>query len=297
MKWLITLLVFTAFSTGFAQEINSTVTINYDALNGTDRENVVDLAKSIQEYINSHRWTGQDWKGPKIQATLNIYLLSAQNGVYTAQAFVGSQRPIYKSSNTSPMVRIMDNSWQFSYTKDQQLYHNDYQFNSLTSFVDYYMYIVLGFDADSYYPPSDPESGTRFYQKASNIVTMGQNSNNPQGWQSGTLGNYSRYGLVNDLLSARGELFRKAFFEYEYNGIDLLSSEPDTAQATIVSSLNSIINLVLQSGSRNTLVKEFFDAKYLEIAEALKNYPDKSIFQKLSVVDQAHQSTYSKYLN
>lgn len=297
MKWLTAVLVFAALSTATAQEINSAVTLNYDALSGTDRDNVVNLGKLIQDYINGYRWTGKDWKGPKIQVTLNIYLLSAQNGVYTAQAFVGSQRPIYKSSNTSPMVRIMDNSWQFAYTKDQQLYHNDYQFNSLTSFIDYYMYVVLGFDADSYYPPSDPESGTSFYQKASNIVTMGQNSQNPQGWQSGSLGTYSRYGLINDVLSARGELFREALFDYEYNGIDMLTSQRDSAQAVIASSLNKIMDLVIQSGSRNTLVKVFFDAKYLEIADALKDYPDKSIFQKLSIVDQAHQSTYSKYQN
>ncbi|MCL5020781.1 MAG: DUF4835 family protein [Bacteroidetes bacterium] len=297
MKWLIALMVLTAFSSGMAQEINSTITVNYDALNGTDRQNVVDLAKDIQDYINGHSWTGATWKGPKIQVTMNIYLQSAQNGVYTAQAFVGSQRPIYESSSTSPIVRIMDDSWQFSYTKGQQMVHNEYQFNSLTSFVDYYMYIVLGFDADSYYPPSDPESGTNFYQKASNIVTMGQNSGNSQGWQSGTLGTYSRYGLVNDLLSGTGTKFRQAFFEYEYNGIDLLSTEQDTAQATIVNSLNTIMNIVLQSGSSNVLIREFFNAKYIEIADALKNYPDKSIFQRLSVVDQAHQSTWAKFLN
>ncbi len=293
MKWLILMVSIMSFSAAAAQEINATVTLNYDALSGTDRENVIDLGPAIQNYINSYRWTGQDFKGPKIQVTLNIYLLSASNGVYSAQAFVGSQRPIYKSSNISPMVRLLDNSWQFAYTKDQPLLHDEFHFNSLTGFIDYYMYVILGFDFDSY----DPLGGTRFYQKASNIVAQGQNGNYPQGWQPSTSGSYSRYALVNDVLSGKYDIFRTAFYDYEYNGIDLLSTQRDSAQVTIANALNKIADLVLQSGSRSALIRVFFDAKYLEIADALKGYPDKGILGKLSIVDQSHQSTYSKYMN
>lgn len=293
MKWLVLLITFASFSAASAQEINATVTLNYDALGGTDRENVVDLGPAIQNYINSYQWTGQNFRGPKIQVILNIYLQAASNGVYTAQAFVGSQRPIYKSSNVSPMVRIMDNQWQFAYTKDQPLLHNEFQFNSLTGFLDYYMYIVLGFDYDSY----KPMDGSKFFQKAANIVAQGQNSNYAQGWQPSSSGGYSRYSLVNEILSGKYDVFRKAFYEYEYNGIDLLSTERDSAQVTIAKALDNIANLVLQSGSRSTLIRVFFDAKYQEIADALKGYPDKSILQKLAIVDQAHQSAYTKYLN
>jgi Domain of unknown function (DUF4835) len=293
MKWLVLLLSLISFSTAAAQEINATVTVNYDALSGTDRENVINLAPAIQNYINSYRWTGQDFRGPKIQVTLEIHLLSGSNGVYSAQAFIGSQRPIYKSSNISPMVRVLDNSWQFPYTKDQPLLHDEFHFNSLTGFIDYYMYIVLGFDFDSY----DPLGGTSFFQKAANIVAQGQNSDYPQGWQPTTSGSYSRYSLANDVLSGNYDIFRKAFYQYEYNGIDLLSTERDSAQVTIANALNKIADLVLQSGSRSALIRVFFDAKYNEIADALKGYPDKGILQKMSIVDQSHQSTYSKYMN
>ena len=294
MKWLISLFLLVSFSSAMAQEINCTVTLNYDKLDGTDRVNVTNLAPAIQKYINEYRWTGGNFKGPKIQVTLDIYLLSASGGVYNAQAFIGSQRPIYKSTNTSPMVRVLDNSWSFNYTKDQALYHDDYHFNSLTSFIDYYMYVVLGFDYDSY----DPLGGTKYFQKASNIVTLAQTGDLTQGWGPGGSGTYSRYSLVNDVLSGSYDVFRKAFYEYQYNGIDLLSTEKDTAQATIASSLDKIANIVIQSGTRSTLIKVFFDAKYMEIAQALQGYKGApAVLQKLSVVDQAHQSTYEKYLN
>ena len=293
MKWLVLLLTFASFSIAAAQEINATVTLNYDALGGTDRENVTDLGPAIQNYINTYQWTGQDFRGPKIQVTMNIYLMSGSNGVYTAQAFVGSQRPVYKSSSVSPMLRVMDNAWQFAYTKGQPLLHDQFHFNSLTGFIDYYMYMILGFDYDSY----DPMGGTKYFQDASNIVAQGQNSTYSQGWQPTSSGSYSRYSLVNEVLSGKYDVFRKAFYEYEYNGIDLLSTQRDSAQATIAKALNSIANLVLQSGTRSTLIRVFFDAKYQEITNALVGYPDKAILQKLSIVDQAHQSTYAKYLN
>jgi|YelNatPaOPRAMG01_1025707.scaffolds.fasta_scaffold26710_1 hypothetical protein len=292
--WLITIsFLFLFIENSIAQEIDCTVTLNYDALSGSARDNVLKLANSIQDYINGYRWTGQDFKGPKIKVTMSIYLTSASENLYSAQAFIGSQRPVYKSNDVSPMVRILDNQWQFSYTKDQLLYHDDFRFNSLTSFIDFYINIVLGFDYDSY----DPLGGTKFFQRASNIVTMGQNSDTPTGWQPAGVGQYSRYALINDILSPKYEAFRKAFYDFEYNGIDMLSTQRDSAQAVIANALDRIANLAIQSGTRSPLLKEFFDAKYLEIADALKDYPDKGILEKLSIADQAHQSTYAKYIS
>ena len=298
MKWIVLVLLLAFVSVAGAQEIDCTVTLNADALNPSDRVNIQNLGTDIQNYINGYKWT-QSFKGPKIKVTLTIYLMSVTSStstagqVYTAQAFLASQRPVYKSTNVSPMVRVIDNSWQFLYQKDQPLHHDEFHFDPLAGFLDYYMYVVLGFDADSF----EQLSGTQYFQKASNIVAQAQNGDYPQGWQPGGSGTYSRYALVTDALSGKYEAFRRAFFDYEYNGIDLLSTQKDTAQATIANALNRISDLVIQSGTRGALVKMFFDAKYLEIADALKDYRDKSIFQKLSIADQSHQSTYSKYLN
>ena len=293
MRWMVWLFLFAFVATVSAQELDCTVTVNTDALlSGPDKDNAAGLAKQIQDYVNSYRWTGEDFKGPKIKVTMSIQLLTASNGVFTGQAFIASQRPIYKSSDVSPMIRVIDNSWRFAYAKDQQLNHDEFHFISLTGFIDYYMNIVLGFDYDSY----DPLGGSKFFQKASNIVTQGQNGDYPDGWQPGGSGTYSRYSLAGDALSGKFEEFRKAFFDYEYNGIDMLSTQRDSAQVVIAGALNKIADVVIQSGTRSAFAKVFFDAKYSEIAEALRGYADTSVLQKLSIADQSHQSTYTKYL-
>lgn len=301
MKWLTLWLIWAFVSVATAQEIDCTVTLNADALNPSDRVNIQNLGNDIQNYVNSYRWTGGGFKGPKIKVTMTVYLMSVSTPsagagqVYNAQAFVASQRPVYPpgNTNTSPMVRVIDNSWEFAYQKDQPLHHDEFRFDPLAGFIDYYMYVILGFDADSF----KPLDGTQYFQRASNIDAQAQNSDYPQGWQQGGSGTYSRYALVTDALSGNYELFWRAFYDYQYNGIDLLSTQKDTAQAVIANSLGKISDLVIQSGMRSALVKMFFDAKYLEIADALKDYRDKGVFQKLSIADQAHLSTYSKYLN
>lgn len=299
MKWMTLLLLLAFVASAVAQEIDCTVTLNAEQLNVSDRVNIQNLGTDIQNYINSFKWTGGDFKGPKIKVTLTIYLMSVSSStsvagqVYTAQAFIASERPVYRSASGSPMVRVIDNSWQFVYQKDQPLHHNEFHIDPLAGFIDYYMYIVLGFDADSF----EPLKGTNYFQRASNIVSQAQNGDYSQGWQSGGSGTYSRYSLVSDALSGKYEAFRKAVFDYQYNGIDLLSTQKDTAQTVIAGALNKITDLVIQSGTRSAFTKVFFDTKYLEISDALKDYPDKGIFQKLSIADQSHQSTYSKYLN
>ena len=50
------------------------------------------------------------------------------------------------------MLRIKDDSWQFTYTRGQSMYHDNFKFNSLTSLLDYYAYMIIGFDDDSWEP-------------------------------------------------------------------------------------------------------------------------------------------------
>lgn len=288
MKWIFVLTTLTSFSFATAQEINAKVSLNYTALTGSDAANVYGLGNAIRNYINDFQWTNGSFTGPAIPVTFEIYLLSASNGVYSAQAFIGSQRPIYNSSNMSPMVRIFDNAWQFNYTQGEPLLHNQFSFNPLTGFIDYYMYIVLGFDADSY----SPMGGTKYFQDASNIVAQAQSSNYSEGWQASTSGDYSRYGLVTDLLSGNYDGFRTAFYNYEYNGIDMLTTQPDSAQAVIAAAMDTVVDIVRQSGAVGTLIRVFFNAKYQEIANALRGYPHDAILKQLARIDPTHRSAY-----
>ncbi|CUS86217.1 protein of unknown function (DUF4835) [Candidatus Kryptonium thompsonii] len=56
-------------------------------------------------------------------------------------------------------MRIFDDKVEFFYDKNAPLYHDEFRFDPLLSLIDFYMYIVIGYDFDTY----EPFGGTEFF--------------------------------------------------------------------------------------------------------------------------------------
>ena len=200
----------------FSQELNCKVTVNYESIPTGNRELLSDFANSIEDYLNKTRFTDK-WEVDKIDCAFNIFFIGASSDVnYTAQAVITSQRPIYQSAKNSLMLSINDGQWSFTYEKNQTLYPTQSVFDPLTSFLDYYAYIIIGFNEDSY----DELLGNPFFTKAFDIVNLGANSSFRTGWEKSS-GSYTRRGLVEDLLNEKYRPFREAFFNYHYQEYSL----------------------------------------------------------------------------
>jgi hypothetical protein len=281
---------FLSMAPAASAQIDCKVTVNMDKIQGTNKEQLEDFATDIQTYISTNKWAGDDYDGDPIKCTLNIFFLS-QNGDndYTAQIFLGSQRPIYgdPSGKSTAMLRIVDDKWEFIYQKGHPLYRNEQQFDPLTDFIDFYMYLVVGFDYDSY----DPLAGTKYFQKC--FVFCNQATSGAIGWDRNPSG-YSRLTLVEDLLNPKYGSFREGFYSYHYKGLDLLAKKPDEGYKNIISFLESIGEQKRIGNPRALIFKNFFDAKYMELADIFKNYNSKNVYQLLVKIDQAHQATYEE---
>jgi len=96
-------------------------------------------------------------------------------------------------------------------------------------------------------------------------------------------------------LNEKFQNFRKAFFDYHYNGLDLASEDPTLPAKKLINFIKVLEDLRNKVFSRSILLKVFFDTKYLEFCEVLRNYPDKSVFDRLKKIDPAHISTYDEY--
>ncbi len=279
------------FISSFSQEIECKVTVNFEQLPPQNKSDLADFAEKIQRYINSYKWTNVDLNSEKIQCTLNIFFTSASGNNYQAQIFVGSQRKIYESDKSTAVLRILDDKVDFFYDKNAPLYHDEFRFDPLLSLIDFYMYIVIGYDFDTY----EPLGGTEFFEKAFRICTNAQSSKFSRGWQKTSSG-YSRFNLIDELLDPKYSDFRKAIYEYHYNGLDILNKYPEDALATIDSVIDVMINIKKNVNPTSTLVKLFFNAKYMELAELFKNAKNKeAIFIKLILADPSHQATYLEY--
>lgn len=268
-------------------QIEAQVTVNLDQLPGSARDPLQSFGADVEKYINSNKWTTEDIGNDKIKISITIFFLTAPgSNAYTAQLFLGSQRPVYKSQKNSAMLRMFDDSWDFTYTKNQPLYRDESRFDPMTSFLNFYMYLVLGYDFDSYSPPL---SGTTYFQKA--ITICGSAPSGTKGWDRGTSG-YSKYSFVEELLNSKYQPVREGMFMYNYKGIDYLAVKPDLAHKNIITFIQNVADFKRSVDPRSLVVKAFFDAKYQELAEIFRDYQDKSVLQLLSSVDPSHESTY-----
>ncbi len=277
-----------------AQELDATVIVNVEQLQTAARERLDNFKNQISDYLNNTKFTRQAWEGEKIKCTFNIFFVAAGDGVtYSTQLVVSSQRAIEGSQLNSLMFTIMDNVWQFKYEKGQAMYFNHADFDPLTSLLDFYAYIIIGFDMDSYYLLG----GTDYFQRALDIAAKGGGGQFSNEWQLKSTA-YNRRALVDNLLNAKYQLFRQDFFDYHYNGLDLFYSKEDrnTAYKNIAKLIYNLDKMKDQIDRRSVLMKVFFDAKAGEFVEYLKSYPDKSIFQILKKIDVSHTSKYDEAL-
>ena len=286
MKYTVLFLLFLSYTT-FAQELNCRVEVNFQNLPVNNRELLVDFAGIIENYMNTTRYTNEDF-AQRIDCSMSIFFTGASSDIdYSAQIVVVSQRPIYKSTKNSPILTVNDGQWQFKYQKGQALYANQTSFDPLTSFLDYYALIIIGMDMDTF----ELSGGTVYFKRAQDIVNLGSNSGASLGWQSSSA-SYSRWGLVNDILSATYTFFRNSIFDYHY-GIDIFSQNKQLGQPKIAGLVNVLWIMYEKIGNINSVfVRTFFDAKHGELIDYLRDYPDPELFSKLKKIDPPHSSKY-----
>jgi hypothetical protein len=272
-----------------AQEVDCTVQVSYDAVPTSNRDLLVNLESDIRGYVNGFNWGGGE-PGEKVKCTLNVFVQSViGENRYNAQVFIGSMRPRYNSDQSSAVVRVFDESWEFTYLKDRPINKNPNVFNDLASFLDFYMFLIMGYDYDTY----DRLGGTPCFQKSADIARLGQ-STGSKSWQTTTTG-YTRTQLINELLDPKFEPVRVASWDYHFNGLDSLASSPGRGYANMIRALELINKARRSVDPRNLVIRSWFDAKYLELAQIFQDYPDPSIYQRLAQIDPGNQKTYDQY--
>ena len=275
-----------------SQELDCTVTINADNIQSAQRDYLRNFSSDIERYMNNTQFTSEDLDDEKIPCNLEIFVKTATtDNRYTAQVVIASQRPIYigdeKQGRATSVIRILDNNWEFNYMPNQRMNHDEMMFDPFTGFLDFYAYLIIGFDLETYLPMS----GTSCFQKASNTVQIASNSSvGGADWKASSAG-YSKYGIADELSNMKYSSFRAAFNNYYFEGLDSLGINSTRALKNMLKSIESIYNMSRQN-PRSVIIKQFFDAKFREIAEAFQEYPDRNIYDVLSTYDQEHRSIY-----
>ncbi len=276
-----------------AQELRVDVTINAPKNQTADPQLYSTLETALEEFLNETRWTEDLYKeNERIEITMQINIqeeLSATS--FNAEMFIQAVRPIYGSRHSTALLEHADQDFTFSYTPFQPLQFTENSFNSnLTSFMAFYVYVILGLDYDSF----ELEAGTPYFQIAQDIINTVPNGTS-KGW-SPIDGVRNRYWIVESILSPRAGNYRKAIYEYHRLGLDLMSDQLQVARQNISGAIQKL-KTFNQDYVNAMSVQLFANAKRDEIVEIFTGAPSnekRSVHSVMVRLDPANASKYTK---
>lgn len=277
-----------------AQELEIRIQVSHSQLQGVDNSKYENMQKALNEFVTNQIWTNNVFKTEeriKCNMLLNI-TKEVYSDEFQATLQVVSSRPVYGTGYDSPMLNILDKNIQFKYADGETLIFNENSHDELTSLIAYYVYIIIGFDYDSF----GKMGGTPYFEKAQKIVNNAQGSNYA-GWKSFETNKRNRYWLAENLMNSIYAPIREYIYKYHRLGLDLMGTRLADGCASIAEGMNDLLKVHRQK-SDSYLMSIFFDAKADEIVNIFSNSSDQAqqnkVYNFLKEIDASNLSKYDK---
>ena len=192
MRSLVLTLIFVSISN--AQFGNVQVTLDAQRLKENDRRTTSTLANEVVSFFKVTPWD-EEFRDLKIPLNVQI--------IFEGVADKGSER-LYSAQclfSTGIDQRYFAKLIQFPYAMGQSVVFSPVIFEPLASALEFYGYIVMAGEADTY----EQFGGTRFYERAREIALRGLSSQYRRGWSE-------RLELVNLMTKYRETRLAKFHF-------------------------------------------------------------------------------------
>ncbi|WP_304611395.1 DUF4835 family protein [Paramuribaculum intestinale] len=243
-RMLLTLVAFAAaVAVALCSELNCKVEVNVSRTETMPSDVARQLQEAVAEYVNTTSFTElRIAPGERIECRMFFDVQSYADDKVSAVLTVQSTRPVYDSSYTTTLLNVRDAEVEFPYSSGQPLvFARDAIDSELTALLDFYVYLILAVDADSF----APEGGTPFYGVASQIVTLARSSGG-KGWRA-IDSPRNRASLLAALTEPPTAAFRTLLYDYHRRGLDVMTVSPEKGRATIGQTLQRLRDMVSQS--------------------------------------------------
>ncbi|WP_297071831.1 DUF4835 family protein [uncultured Duncaniella sp.] len=258
------------FSVLQAQELNCRVEVNAAQLEGSNKSIFETLQTAINEYVNTTRWTQAQFSpNEKIECTLlfTISKYDESTGTMEGTLQVQSSRPVYNSSYLTTLINFKDNNIAFTYTEGEPLLYSETSMESqLTQILNFYIYLILAVDFDSF----SPRGGDQFFERLETIVHQGQSSGET-GWKAFE-DTKNRAAVLASFTDPSTRTIRDLYYTYHLQGLDQMSVSPDKGRKTIDGTLD-ILNDVFKVAPMSVGLSMFKDAKLDELVNIYSKAP------------------------
>jgi hypothetical protein len=299
----ISLFIFFGFVlfTANAQEIQARLTVLTSKVSSqVDKKIFQTLQTGLINFINNRKWSNDTYQ-PNEKIQCNFLLNIDQelgNNVYKAKLTVQAARPVYNTTYDSPLINFIDDDIVFRYQEFQPIEFNENRIQgndpvaaNLTAVIAYYVYIIMGFDYNSF----SLRGGDAYFQKAWNIVNNAPESREVTGWKSfESLRN--RYWLSENISNSRFALMHDAVYAYYRSGMDIFYENEAEGRNGILNCLN-FLNTVNTENPNSMILQFFFQGKSNELVKVFsKAAPDVRTRARdiLSKLDLTNASAYKE---
>ncbi|OBW43246.1 hypothetical protein AB670_00439 [Chryseobacterium sp. MOF25P] len=262
MKKIIILFFLIVFNFSFSQELLATVQVNSQSLGGSNTQVYKALEKSLRDFINNTSWTGKKLQNfEKIKSNFAIVLSERDGNKYKGAIVIQAVRPVFNSSYESPLLNLKDNRFAFEYAENENLIFNERQFSgkNLIDVISFYIYVILGYDADSF----QSMGGTQWFSKAQQIAQNSQNRNY-EGWNQINEPR-SRSILIGEILNPNMSQLRSTIYTYHRAGLDGLFNQDQSQAKKIIFDALLQLKTYENSFQQNYFFNLFMDNKADEI--------------------------------
>ena len=263
--------------------------------NPANEEIFSSLKNAMIEYINfGYNWTNDKFEQhEQIDVSFLLTLNSKSGNDFSGKLQITSQRPVFNSDYKSLLMSYIDKNVTFKYIRNSPIqYFEGQHVDNLADILAYYIYMILGYDYDSF----SLEGGTPYFNKADQILSICQSASEP-GWKAPDGdGSNNRFWLIQNALQPQFTSLRKTFYNYHISGLDQCYVNRDTCIKEITSSINDLLE-IHKSRPSSLNMQLFFNAKYEELIKIyLPTSPSErnKIYNLVSQLDPSRIKAYNK---
>lgn len=253
---------------GMAQELNCVVEVNSQKIEGSSKSVFQTLQQAMSEYMNETKFSNATFSNvEKLDCRLYLTVSEYADDRITGDLQVQLSRPVYNSSYTTTLFNFKDNRVSFEYREGEPIIFNETTVeDNLTAILNYYAYLFLALDFDSF----SPMGGQIFYDRAASVVQAAQ-SMGEIGWKAFE-DPKNRSGVLTSFTNPSTSAMRQLLYDYHRKGLDEMVSAPDKGRAAITQSIGAL-ETVYKADPMSAALSIFRDSKMDELVNVYSKAP------------------------
>lgn len=262
-KYISLFLLLFLYNISFSQELLATVQVSAPTLGGSNQQAYKALEKSLRDFINNTSWTGKKLQNfEKVKSNFAIVISERDGNRFKGTLVVQAVRPVFNTTYESPLLNLQDTKFGFEYIENENLIFNERQFSgkNLIDVISFYVYVILGYDADSF----QSMAGTQWFQKAQQIAQNGESQNTYDGWKQVNEPR-NRSQLIREILNPNMSQLRSTYYTYHRAGLDNLFNQDQTPAKKVIFDTLMQLKVYENSFQQNYYFDLFMSSKADEI--------------------------------